>query len=218
MGETIRVLIADDHEVVRHGLQLMFESAGGFEVVGQAGSGAEVVDRVRALRPDVVLLDLRMPGLGGLDALKTLKRLYPAPRVLILTGSDGRHDVLEAVAVGADGYALKQISPVQLQEAVRAVARGESYLHPGVTGQVLTAARKRAGVYGADPWNLSRRERDVLELMAQSLATDEIASRLFISEETVRTHIKAILKKTGKKHRMDAVLAAVAEGVVELAS
>lgn len=212
----IRLLVADDHEVVRYGLTLMFETTEDIKVVGQAADGGAVLEKVRTLRPDVVLLDLRMPGLDGNEVLRRLKRLPQPPRVLVLTGIEGRHDVLDAVAAGADGYALKQISPGQLQEAVRAVAAGQSYLHPGVTGQVLSAARRRAGIYGPDPWNLSRREREVLELMGHSLPTDEIASRLFISEETVRSHIKSILKKTGKKHRMDAVLAAVAAGVIEL--
>ncbi len=211
----ISLLIADDHEVVRHGLQLMFATTDDLVVIGES-AGGDLIDRVRELQPDVVLLDLRMPGVNGTDVLKSLKRLPEPPRVLVLSGVDDQQDVLEALTAGADGYALKQISPTQLQEAVRAVAAGQSYLHPGVTRQVLSAARRRAGLRGADPWNLSRRELEVLELLARSLATDEIATRLFIGEETVRTHVKSILRKMGKRHRIDAVLAAVAAGVIDL--
>jgi DNA-binding NarL/FixJ family response regulator len=212
----IRLVIADDHDVVRHGLALMFAATDDIVVVGEAASGGEVLHIVRERHPDVILLDLRMPGLEGIEALKRLKRLQQPPRVLVLTGVDDRHDVLEAVSAGADGYALKQISPAQLQEAVRAVAAGQSYLHPGITGQVLAAARRKTGMRSSDPWGLSRRELEVLELMGRSLTTDEIASRLFIGEETVRTHVKSILKKMGKRHRMDAVLAAAAAGVIDL--
>ncbi len=213
----IRLLIADDHEVVRHGLKLMFGASDDFQVLGEASRADEVVSAVQRLRPDVVLLDLRMPGPRSADVVREVKRRPDAPRVLVLTGIDDQRDVLEAVQAGADGYALKQISAARLQDAVRAIASGQSYLDPGVASGVMSAARERTSGRRANPWNLSRRELEVLEQMGASLSNDEIARRLFISEETVRTHVKSILKKTGRRHRMEAVLAAIAAGVIDLA-
>ncbi len=212
----IRVVVADDHEVVRHGLRLVLEGAGDITVVGQAATGPEAIERTGALRPDLLLLDLRLPGLDGLEVLRRLRRTANPPRVLVLTAVDTRHDVLEAVAAGADGYALKQISPAQLVEAVRAVAGGQSYLHPGVTAEVLSAARARGPGTPASGWNLTRRELAVLALMATGRSNAEIAGKLFIGPETVRTHIKTILRKMGKHHRVEAVVAAAAAGLVEM--
>ena len=213
----IRLLIADDHEIVRHGLRLMFGATADIVVAGEVSRSGEVVGAVLELRPDVVLLDLRMPGPRAVEVVRELKRESRRPvRVLILTGVDEQHDVLEAVQAGADGYALKHSSPAQLEQAVRAVASGQSYLDPAVAGGVMSAAREKAAARASSPWNLSRRELEVLELMGASLKNDEIARRLFISEETVRTHVKSILKKTGKRHRMEAVLAAISAGVIDL--
>lgn len=211
----IRVLIVDDHEVVRQGLQLMLEATDDLRVVGHASTGEQALERVAALRPDLLLLDLRLPGRDGIKVLRQIKRSQPNTKVLVLTGIDTRHEVLEAIAAGADGYALKQISARQLVDAIRAVAAGQSYLHPAVTSGVVTAARDRLRP-DTTGWGLSRRELDVLALMARGYGNADIARQLFISQETVRSHVKSVMRKMGKKHRVEAVLAAVAAGLVEL--
>lgn len=210
----IRILIADDHEIVRQGLALMFEPSPDIEVVGTAASGEEAIRRAGELRPDVILLDLRMPGMGGLAALRVLAESVPPAPVLVLTGIDGPQEVLEAVQAGAAGYLLKQTSVAHLRDAIHAVAAGQAYLDPVVTGEVLSLARQGLRDSGG-PWHLSRRELEVLNLVAQGLSNREVAGRLFLSEETIRSHVKATLRKMGKKHRLEAVLAALQAGLLE---
>ncbi len=210
----IRLVIADDHEMVREGLQLMFESDRDVEVVGQAGSGEETVALVSALQPDVVLMDLHMPGIGGMGALRRLQEDGSKARVLVLTGVAGDQEALAAISAGASGYVLKQVPVAQLRVAIRAVAAGQAYLDPTVTGTVISLARQGYKLAGG-PWHLSRRELEVLDLVAAGLGNREIAGRLFLSEETVRSHVKNALRKMGKKRRLEAVLAALEVGLLD---
>jgi DNA-binding NarL/FixJ family response regulator len=212
----IRLVIVDDHEMVRQGLQLMFSADEDIEVVATAASGEEAVDVIDSLQPDVVLMDLHMPGIGGMGALRLLRQHGATARVLVLTGIGGDQDALAAVSAGAAGYLLKQAPVAELGVAIRAVAAGQAYLDPAVTGVVLGFARQGFRDAGG-PWHLSRRELEVLELIAEGLSNREIAGRLFVSEETVRTHIKSTLRKMGKKHRLEAVLAALQVGLLDAA-
>ncbi len=210
----IRLLIADDHEMVREGLQLMFESDRDIEVVAQAASGEETVSLVAAVQPDVVLMDLHMPGIGGMGALHRMREDGSTARVLVLTGVAGDQEALAAISAGASGYVLKQVPVAQLKVAIRAVAAGQAYLDPTVTNTVISLARKGFKLAGG-PWHLSQRELEVLDLVAAGLGNREIAARLFLSEETVRSHVKNALRKMGKKHRLEAVLAAMEVGLID---
>lgn len=198
----IRVLIADDHPVVRNGLRGAFAEVPDIEVVGEAANGREAVARAVAARADVVLMDLRMPVLDGAAAIAELRRRAPGVRALVLTTFDSEADVLPAVAAGAAGYLLKDASPEELIEAVRAAHRGEAVLAPSVAGQLMDRVRRPVGPA------LSKREVEVLQLVADGLSNREAAARLFISEASVKTHLQHIFDKLAVRDRA----AAVAEG------
>jgi DNA-binding NarL/FixJ family response regulator len=198
----IGVLIVDDHPVVRDGLSGMFASHPDFEVLGEAADGAEAVRRAQALKPDVVLMDLRMPGMDGVSAIRELARREVQARVLVLTTYDTDTDVLPAIEAGATGYLLKDAPRDELIRAVKAAARGESVLSPSVASVVMGQVRSPA----AEP--LSAREFEVLELVARGTTNREAAAKLFISEATVKTHLLHIYAKLGVNDRA----AAVAEG------
>lgn len=198
----LRVLIVDDHPVVREGLRGMLEREPDIEVVGEAGSGGEAVAVVPLLRPDVVLMDLRMPGGDGAEAIA---RLGAGERVLVLTTYEDDGEILRAVAAGAAGYLLKDVSRADLAAAVRAVARGETVLSPSVAR--LLDARREAPA-------LSEREREVLELVAEGLTNAAIGRRLYIGEATVKTYLLRVYAKLGVSDRTSAVLAALDLGLV----
>ncbi|MCQ4210089.1 response regulator [Streptomyces longispororuber] len=200
----ITLLIVDDHPVVRDGLRGMFESATGFTVLGEAANGVEAVTRVAELDPDVVLMDLRMPGGGGVDAIKELARRGARCRVLVLTTYDTDSDTLPAIEAGATGYLLKDAPREELFTAVRAAAQGRTVLSPAVASRLVTAVRTPAPA--ADE-TLSSREREVLVLVARGTSNKEIARELFISEATVKTHLTHIYGKLGVKDRAAAVAA-----------
>ncbi|MYW63628.1 response regulator [Streptomyces sp. SID8379] len=202
---TISLLIVDDHPVVRDGLRGMFESAAGFTVLGEAADGVEGVTRVAELDPDVVLMDLRMPGGGGVDAIKELTRRGARARVLVLTTYDTDSDTLPAIEAGATGYLLKDAPREELFAAVRAAADGRTVLSPAVASRLVTAVRTPAAP--ADE-TLSAREREVLVLVARGTSNKEIARELFISEATVKTHLTHIYGKLGVKDRAAAVAVA----------
>jgi DNA-binding NarL/FixJ family response regulator len=195
----IRLLIVDDHPVVRGGLRGIFAGDGGFEVVGEAGNGVEAVAQARALAADVVLMDLRMPEMGGVEAIRQLRATAPSVNVLVLTTYDTDDDVLPAIEAGATGYLLKDAPREDLVRAVRAAARGESVLSPSVAGRVL--ARVREPVRDS----LSQREMEVLRLIANGASTREAAATLFVSEATVKTHLLHIFDKLGVRDRAAAV-------------
>ncbi|MFE9422305.1 response regulator [Kitasatospora sp. NPDC006697] len=203
---TIRLLIVDDHPIVRDGLRGVFEGDPDFEVAGEAGDGAEAVERALALTPDVVLMDLRMPGTGGVEAIRRLRELAPAVRVLVLTTYDSDADVLPAVEAGATGYLLKDAPREELVRAVRAAGDGQSVLAPSVAQKLL--GRMREPVPAAPVEGLTERELEVLRLVAAGSTNKESARRLFISEATVKTHLLHLYAKLGVRDRA----AAVAEG------
>ena len=198
-GRPIRLLIVDDHPVVRDGLRGILESSPGFEVAGEASDGAEAVTRAEALRPDVVLMDLRMPGTDGVSAVKRLVQRGTSARILVLTTYDTDSDVVPAIEAGATGYLLKDSPRDDLVRAVRAAARGEAALSPSVATRLLHQVR----VPAREP--LSNRELDVLALVARGSSNRDIAARLFISEATVKTHLLHIYAKFGVNDRAAAV-------------
>ena len=207
----IRLLIADDHPVVRDGLSGIFEGDADFEVLGQAADGAQAVDLAERLAPDVVLMDLRMPGMDGLGAIAELARRGNGARVLVLTTYDTDADVLPAIQAGATGYLLKDAPRTELLRAVRAAARGESVLSPSVASRVLGRVRRPVS---DEPDDLSPRELEILELVAQGSTNREAAKRLFISEATVKTHLLHIYAKLGVNDRAAAVATGFDRGLL----
>ena len=208
MSDPIRLLIVDDHPVVRDGLRGIFEGTTEFEVAGEAANGAEAVTRARALRPDVVLMDLRMPDVDGVTAIKRLSELGLDTRVLVLTTYDTDSDVVPAIEAGATGYLLKDAPRSELLRAVRAAARGEAVLSPSVATRLLGQVRAPA----REP--LSNRELDVLALVARGTSNRDTATRLFISEATVKTHLLHIYAKLGVNDRAAAVATGFERGLL----
>lgn len=213
--DPIRILLADDHAVVRRGLALVLRQEPDFVVVGEAQDGQEAVSMALALIPDLVLLDWKMPRLSGLQAAAEIKRNLATARTLILSGAPVEDAALDALDQGVDGFVHKDISPAGLAQAIRAVAAGQRYLGPEIT-QALIERSQRAPDSLAAPVTLSPREVEVLALMATSATYREIGAQLFISEETVRTHVKRILTKLGQPNRTQAVIAAMRLGLLEL--
>lgn len=205
---TISLLIADDHPIVRDGLRGMFTPEEGFDVVGEAANGAEAVAAAERLRPDVVLMDLRMPSSDGVWAIKELARLGNPARILVLTTYDTDSDVLPAIEAGATGYLLKDAPRAELVRAVRAAARGESVLSPAVASRVLGRIREPADD------TLTPREVEVLALVAQGHTNKEAARVLFLSEATVKTHLLHIYAKLGVRDRAAAVAVAYRTGLL----
>jgi DNA-binding NarL/FixJ family response regulator len=204
----IRLLIVDDHPVVRDGLSSMFASAPGFEVLGEAADGAEAVRLAQELRPDVILMDLRMPGMGGLTAITELTRLGVTARVLVLTTYDTDTHVLPAIEAGATGYLLKDSPREDLLRGARAAAKGESVLSPSVAVRLMNRVRT------PPPQLLSGRELEVLELVAAGNTNREAATRLFITEATVKSHLLNIYAKLGVGDRAAAVSEAFNRGLL----
>lgn len=202
----ISLLIVDDHPVVRDGLRGMFGADPRFEVVGEAGDGAEALSAAERLRPDVILMDLRMPGTDGVTAIEELARRGIPARVLVLTTYDTDSHVLPAIEAGATGYLLKEATRAELVRAVEAAARGQAVLSPAVATRLLGQVRKPASA------PLSRRELEVLELIAEGSTNREAAKRLFISETTVKTHLLHVYAKLGVNDRAAAVAAAFSRG------
>jgi DNA-binding NarL/FixJ family response regulator len=204
----IRVLIVDDHPVVRDGLRGMFSGEPGFEVVGEAAGGDEAVTLVGTLAPDVVLMDLRMPGVDGVTATGRITHSGATSRVLVLTTYDTDSDVLPAIEAGATGYLLKDSHADELFRAVRAAARGEAVLSPSVATRLLGSVRRPA----QEP--LSAREQEVLELVARGATNREAARQLFVSEATVKTHLLHVYAKLGVNDRAAAVAEAFQRGLL----
>src|SRR5262245_24181389 len=198
-GQPIRLLIVDDHPVVRGGLRGMFAGDPGFEVVGEAGNGAEALAVADTLQADVVLMDLRMPEMGGVEAIQRLRESAPTVHVLVLTTYDTDDDVLPAIEAGAIGYLLKDAPREELTRAVRAAFQGDAVLSPSVARRLL--GRVRQPVQEA----LSERELDVLRLIAGGASNREAAAKLFVSESTVKTHLLHIYEKLGVRDRAAAV-------------
>jgi DNA-binding NarL/FixJ family response regulator len=214
----IRVVIADDQAVVRGGLRMILESEDGVEVAGEAGDGREALELVRRLDPDVVLMDIRMPGMDGIEATRRLVTSGGRARVLVLTTYDMDENVYDALKAGAAGFLLKTDSPARLIEAVHVVARGEALLAPAITRRLVD--RFVTGLRPNTPAppelaELTSREIEVLELVAAGLSNAEIAARLFVSDGTVKTHVAHILTKLGLRDRVQVVVFAYERGIVE---
>ena len=211
MAEPVRLLLVDDHAVVREGLRAFLRLVPGIEVVGEASDGASAVSAGRALRPDVVLLDLVMPGGDGVSALRLLRAEVPQARVLVLTSFTDDAQIFAAMEAGAAGYLLKDVEPDALVAAVREVAAGNPVLHPRVATRLM-----RRGI-AVEPGlaELTARERDVLRLIVEGLANKEIARRLGIGEKTVKTHVSRVLDKLGAADRTQAAVVALRTGMVE---
>jgi DNA-binding NarL/FixJ family response regulator len=207
-GAPIRLLIADDHPVVRDGLSGMFARDPGFEVLGEAGDGAEAVRLAKALRPDVILMDLRMPGTDGLTAITELARQGITARVLVLTTYDTDSYVLPAIEAGATGYLLKDAPRDELLRAVRAAAHGQAVLSPSVATRLMSRVREPEAKL------LSRRELEILELVAGGNTNRDAAAKLLISEATVKTHLLNIYAKLGVSDRAAAVAEAFNRGLL----
>lgn len=203
----VRILIADDHPIVREGLHAVVSDQPDMIVVGQAATGAEAVDLALSLRPDVVLLDLRMPELNGVDAIAAIRAGWPEARVLVLTTYDGDEDIYRALQAGAQAYLLKDTPRAELLEAIRAVARGQKRIPPEVAARLV----QRIG----GP-TLTEREVDVLRLMAKGGSNKDIGAALHISEGTVKFHVNNILGKLGVDDRTQAVTIALQRGIIHL--
>jgi DNA-binding NarL/FixJ family response regulator len=212
-AEPIRVLVVDDHPIVRQGLRSFLSSRDGIEVVGEAGDAAEGAAEAARLLPDVVLLDLVMPGGGTIEAISRIGALSSAPRVLVLTSFSADDQVLPALGAGAAGYVVKDASPGDLEAAVRTVHRGGVVLAPQVASTVLGEVSRDRSAPGTE--QLTPRERDVLRLLARGLSNRDLASALFVSEKTVKTHVSSILSKLGLADRTQAALFAVRHGLAE---
>jgi DNA-binding NarL/FixJ family response regulator len=203
---TIRVLVADDQRVVREGLVLLLELLGGIEVVGAAADGEQAMALAADLRPDVVLMDLRMPRLDGVAATRRLRERDPGVRVIALTTYDDEHSVMEAVRAGARGYLTKDARAEEIRQALEAVVRGEAAIDPAVQHHLLDALVTGApATAGTLPDGLTPREAEVLSLIAEGLSNAEIAHRLVVSEATVKSHINHLFTKIGVRDRAQAV-------------
>jgi DNA-binding NarL/FixJ family response regulator len=214
----IRVLIADDQALVRGGFRSILEGQEDLEVVGEAADGAQAVEEAVRLTPDVVLMDIRMPGVDGIEATRRIFSLGVATRVLVLTTFDIDEYVYEAMKAGASGFLLKTAPPRQLADAVRTIARGEALLAPSVTQRLVEQFVRRpppgaATAPGLE--ELTERERDVLALLARARSNAEIAAELFVSEATVKSHVNRILRKLDLRDRAQAIVLAYETGLVE---
>jgi len=221
-AEPIRTLIVDDHALFRRGLEIVLVTEPDIEVIGEASDGAEAVRKAGEALPDVVLMDIRMPRSSGIEACRAIKDVAPSARIIILTMSDEEDDLFEAIKAGASGYLLKDIPLDEVAEAVRAVRGGQSLISPSMAGKLLTEFAALAGRDGEEPPQqvpapkLTDREMQVLKLVARGMNNRDIAKELFISDNTVKNHVRNILEKLQIHSRMEAVMIAVREKLIEL--
>jgi NarL family two-component system response regulator LiaR len=214
MADAIRVLLVDDHAVVREGLRSFLALQDGLEIVGEASDGNDAIEQAQRLEPDVILMDLVMPGLDGIGAMRQLRARSPASRVIVLTSFLEDERVLPAIQAGAAGYLLKNVAPAELARAIRAAHAGEAIIDPTAAARLVQAIADDARPRIEEPERLTRRERDVLELIARGRSNKRIALELGISEKTVKTHVGHLLAKLGVTDRTQAALMAVEEGLV----
>jgi DNA-binding NarL/FixJ family response regulator len=220
-AEPIRAMIVDDHALFRRGLEMVLDSEPDIELVGQASDGAEAVEKAAESLPDVVLMDIRMPRSSGIEACRAMKEAAPSAKIVILTISDEEEDLFEAIRAGASGYLLKDIPLDEVAGAVRAVYGGQSLINPSMAGKLLTEFATLAKrddeerVQEVPAPRLTEREMQVLKLVARGMNNRDIAKELFISENTVKNHVRNILEKLQIHSRMEAVMVAVREKLIE---
>lgn len=214
----IRILIVDDHTLFRSGIKLVLQRHEGFEVVGEAGDGLEGIKRAKQLKPDVVLLDLHMPGTSGLEALRVLAEDVPETQVVMLTVSEDAEDLLETLRAGARGYLLKNIDTEFLLEYIRRAAQGESVMSPQIAHKLADSLRappkESAAAADVSPGKLSPREREIIVMLAHGASNKEIARVLNLSESTIKIHVQGILRKLNIAKRVQAAVYAVAHGLI----
>ena len=213
----VRILLVDDQLLFRKGLRALLQDQEDMEVVGEAADGAQAVERVRAAKPDVVLMDIHMPVCNGIEATRLVKSEWPETKIIALTVSDEDEDLFEAIKSGASGYLLKDLRPEELFDLVRGVLRGETPISPAVAGKLLSEFRRRPWKDPSETagWDLTRRELEVLQLVTEGLSNAEIAARLFIVEGTVKNHLHNILEKLHLENRLQAATYAIREGLVQ---
>lgn len=216
MSDTIRILIADDHPVVRDGLAAILSTQPDFEVVGEASTGGELIAQAQALRPAVILTDLEMPELDGVEAIRQLRTANPDIRVIVLTAFDSDDRIVGAIRAGAQGYLLKGAPRTEIFNAVRVVSAGGTLLQPVVVSQLVQHIQGGNAPDEPPGETLTRRELEVLRLLGQGLLNKEIASQLHISERTVKFHVSAVLDKLGAGNRTEAVRRAIQQGLISL--
>ncbi|AZN41693.1 response regulator [Paenibacillus albus] len=219
---TIKLLLADDHAMVRKGLHVFLGTQTDMTLVGEAATGLEVLEKAALLQPDIVLMDLNMPVLNGIEAAKRLKSSHPDIKVIVLTSFSDQDHVLPAIRAGARGYLLKDVEPDELAQAIRRVFQGQVELHPSVTGQLMDImaapdlAFSQSASPAVDPFaELTKREREVLLLITRGRSNKEIGDSLSITEKTVKTHVSHLLDKLGLADRTQAAIFAVKQGLAE---
>jgi DNA-binding NarL/FixJ family response regulator len=215
---SVRVLLADDQALVRSGFRMILESRPEIEVVGEAEDGFEAIEATRRLLPDVILMDVRMPNLDGVEATRRLVARGTESRILILTTFDLDEYVYEAIRAGASGFLLKDVRPQELVDAIHVVAKGDALLAPSITRRLLDRFAEQAPQDRAKPppqlESLTERELEVLKLVAKGWSNAELAEKLFLSETTVKTHVSSVLRKLGLRDRVQAVVVAYEAGLV----
>lgn len=215
MTEEISILIVDDHAIVREGQRALIDTEPGMTLVGEATNGAEAIEMARSLNPDVIFMDLFMPGIGGIEAIEAIKAENQEARILVLTSFAEDEKVFTAVKAGALGYLLKDATPDELLTAVRQVSRGEPAMNPTIANKLMRELQRESSLPPTeDP--LTERELEILKLVAEGLSNQEIAEKLVISERTVRTHVSNILSKLHLANRTQAALYALREGFADL--
>lgn len=218
--ERIKVLIADDHRIVREGLMAILKTKEHIEVIGEAQDGQEAIEKVRTLEPDVVLMDVSMPRMGGVEATRQIKREFPHIGIIALTMYDEQQYIFDLVRAGATGYLLKDTESSQIVEAIRAIYRGESLIHPSVASKILAEFSLLAQKKGKKPsWedhDLTEREITVLRLVADGKTNKEIANNLDLSEKTVKNHVRNIFHKLQVYDRTQAAILGIRKGIIDL--
>jgi len=213
----IKVVLVDDHTIVRKGLRSLLDAEADMDVIGEAGDGKEAIELVGQLKPHIVVMDIGMPVLNGLEATRRIIKKHPDTRVLILTMHTNEEYVFEILQAGASGYIIKKAAPTELVAAIRAVKQGESFLSPSITRKVIDEYLQRAGeVKREDAFDLlTDREREVLQLIAEGLSTREIAEKLFISTKTVETHRMHLMEKLDLHGTADLTRYAIRKGIID---
>ena len=213
MSERLRVLLVDDHKLFRSGVKALLARQTDIEVVGEAADGLDGVQQARQLRPDVILLDLHMPGVSGREAVKTLSEELPETRVLMLTVSEDAEDLLDTLRAGAAGYLLKNIDAEYFVDAIRRAAAGDSVVSPEMTGKLVSGLKRKAAAPPPDKDLLSAREREILAALARGASNKELAREFELAESTVKIHVQNILRKLKMTSRVQAAVYAVEHGI-----